>query len=74
MCLSTVYQRSGNQQKEIMKDVVRIEAEAKGFRVIDLFGKSVFVEGAVKTVDLVEEHFVVIEKELTSEQNSLAFS
>jgi hypothetical protein len=31
---------AGNQQKEIMKYVVRIEAEAKGFRLIDLFGKT----------------------------------
>ena len=66
MCLSTVYLRSGNDQKEMMKDVVRIEAEAKGFRLIDLFGKSVFVEGAIKIVDLVEGHFVVIEKESAS--------
>jgi predicted RNA-binding protein len=60
MCLSTVYLRSGNQQKEIMKDVVRIEAEANGFRLIDLFGNNVFIEGAIQIVDLVDGHFVVI--------------
>ena len=27
MCLSTVYMNSGNEQKQIMKDIARIEAE-----------------------------------------------
>jgi len=39
MCLSTVYMDSGNAKKEIMKDVARIEAEDKGFWIIDLFGE-----------------------------------
>jgi predicted RNA-binding protein len=63
MCLSTVYVRSGNVQKEIMKDVARIEAEAQGFRLIDLFGKKVFVEGTIKIIDLLDGHFVVLENE-----------
>jgi len=62
MCLSIVYQCSGNQQKEIMKDVARIEAEAEGFRLIDLFGNTAFIEGSIQIVDLVDEHYVIIEK------------
>lgn len=62
MCLSIVYQLSGNEQKEIMRDVARIEAEAKGFRLIDLFGNTVFIEGSIQIVDLVDEHYVIIEK------------
>ena len=45
-----------------MKDVARIEAEAKGFRLIDLFGNTVFIEGSIQIVDLMDEHYVVIEK------------
>lgn len=63
MCLSTVYPRSGSAQKEIMKDVARIEAEAQGFRMIDLFGNKMFVQGAIKIIDLADGHSVVIEKE-----------
>jgi predicted RNA-binding protein len=62
MCLSIVYLRSGKEQKEIMRDVARIEAEPQGLRLIDLFGKRMLVEGAIKTVDLVDGHFVVIEE------------
>ena len=39
MCLSTAYMNSGNEQKEIMKDIARIEAEGQGFWLINLFGE-----------------------------------
>jgi len=61
MCLSTVYMDSGNEQKEIMKDVARIEAEGQGFWLIDLFGGRTFVEGAIQTINLMEGHFVMLE-------------
>ena len=63
MCLSTVYMDSGNAKKEIMKDVARIEAEGKGFWLIDLFGEREFIEGRIQTIDLMDEHFVVLGKE-----------
>ncbi len=62
MCLSTVYMNSGNEQKEIMKDVARIEAEGQGFWFINLFGEKKFVEGRIETVDLMDSHFVMIRK------------
>ena len=62
MCLSTVYMSSGNEKKEIMKDVARIEAEGKGFWLINLFGEREFIEGSVQTVDLMDEHFVMLRK------------
>ena len=62
MCLSTVYMNSGNEQKEIMKDVARIEAEGQGFWFINLFGEKKFVEGRIETVDLMDGHFVMIRK------------
>ena len=62
MCLSTVYMNSDNEQKEIMKDIARIEAEGQGFWFINLFGEKKFVEGRIETVDLMDGHFVMIRK------------
>jgi predicted RNA-binding protein len=62
MCLSTVYMGSGGEQKEIMKDVARIEAEGEGFWLIDLFGERTFVEARIQTVSLMDGHFVMLEK------------
>ena len=65
MCLSTVYMNSGNEQKEIMKDIARIEAEGQGFWLINLFGEKKFVEGSIQSADLLDGHFVLISKEKT---------
>ena len=62
MCLSTVYMNSGNEQKEIMKDVAHIEAEDQGFWFINLFGERKFIEGTIQTVDLMDKHFVMLRK------------
>lgn len=62
MCLSTVYIESGGQRKEVMKDVACMEAEKDGFVMIDLFGVRKFVHGKIKSLDLVEEHTVVLEE------------
>jgi len=59
MCLSTVFMNSGNEQKEIMKDVARIEAEGQGFWLINLFGEKKFIEGHIQTVDLLDGHLVM---------------
>ncbi|MDX2509621.1 MAG: CooT family nickel-binding protein [Desulfobacterales bacterium] len=63
MCLSTVYMDSGNEQKEIMKDVASIEAEGQGFWLINLFGEKKFIEGTIQTVDLVDKNSVMLRKE-----------
>lgn len=60
MCLSTVYVDSGDKQKEIMKDVAKIEAEGHGFWLINLLGEKTFIEGAIKTISLVDGHFVML--------------
>jgi len=63
MCLSTVYMDSGNEQKEIMKDVARIEAEGKGLWLINLFGEKTFIEGKIQTVNLTDGSFIMLRKE-----------
>ncbi|MBW1959352.1 MAG: CooT family nickel-binding protein [Deltaproteobacteria bacterium] len=62
MCLSNVYMSSGNKQNQIMKNVARIEAEGKGFWFINLFGERRFIEGNIQTIDLMDGHFVILEK------------
>ncbi len=61
MCLSTVYLQTSDAPKEIMRDVARIEAEGRGFWLINLFGEKKFVEGTVRSVDLVDAHQVVLD-------------
>ena len=61
MCLSTVYMDSGNEQREIMKDVARIEAKGRGFWLINLFGERKFIEGSIQTISLMDGHFVTLE-------------
>ena len=63
MCLSTVYMNSGNEQKEIMKDVARIEAEGQGFWLINLFGERIFIEGTIQAINLMDGHFVMLENQ-----------
>lgn len=53
---------SGNERREIMKDVARIEAEGQGFWLINLFGEKEFVEGNIQAVDLMDEHFIMLTK------------
>ena len=62
MCLSTLYVNSENMQKEIMKDVARIEAEGEGFWFINLFGERKFIDGTIQTVSFMESHFVILTK------------
>ena len=62
MCLSTAYMNSGNEQKEIMKDIARIEAEGQGFWLINLFGEKKFVEGRIQSADLLDGRFILASK------------
>jgi len=63
MCLSTVYMNFGSEQKEIMKDVARIEAEGRGFWLINLFGEKTFVEGTIQAINLMDSYFELIENQ-----------
>jgi len=63
MCLSNVYINLGNEEKEIMKDVARMEADGQGFWLINLFGERKYVEGVIETIDFENGHFVRLRKE-----------
>ena len=65
MCLSTVYIDSGaGPPQQIMRDVARMEAEAMGYSLIDLFGNRTFVAGTIKRIDFIDEHSVVLEQDM----------
>jgi hypothetical protein len=51
MCLSTVYMNSGNEEKEIMKDVARIEAEGKGAKLFCKHSQVAFMPYGVDLKD-----------------------
>ncbi|MDZ7698550.1 MAG: CooT family nickel-binding protein [Deltaproteobacteria bacterium] len=60
MCLSSVYMHTGNEEKEIMKDIASVEAEGNGFWFIDLFGERQFIEGRIEAINLLDGHLVVL--------------
>lgn len=62
MCLSTVYIDWGGQQEEVMRDVAYMEAKDEGFLLVDLLGEQKLTKGSVKSVDFVDKHTVVLEK------------
>jgi len=68
MCLSTAYMNSGNEHKQIMKDIARIEAEDQGFWLIDLFGEKKFVEGRIQSADLLDGRLVLVANSETLER------
>jgi predicted RNA-binding protein len=62
MCIATVYVDSGNEREEAMRDVIRIETDNGGFRLVGLLGEEKHIEGRLKSVDFWQEHSVVIEQ------------
>jgi predicted RNA-binding protein len=64
MCLSTVYINSGTGKEEVMRDVAEMEAEGEGFNLFNLIGEKRFVKGRIIRVDFIDEHTVVMEKEV----------
>ena len=60
MCLSTAYMNTGNEQKQIMKDIARIEAEGQGVWLINLFGEKKYVEGSIQSADLLDGRLVLV--------------
>jgi predicted RNA-binding protein len=63
MCLSTVYIQSKDRRIKVMQDVAQMESSQEGYLLIGLLGDQKFVKGAIKSVDFVDDHTVVLEKE-----------
>jgi predicted RNA-binding protein len=63
MCLITVFIDSGGEQQEFMRDIARMEAQAEGYSLIDLFGKRTFVRGRLRSIDFINERAAVVEQD-----------
>jgi predicted RNA-binding protein len=63
MCLSTVYIQSKDRRIKVMQDVAQMESRQEGYLLIGLLGDQKFVKGTIKSVDFVDDHTVVLEKE-----------
>ena len=63
MCLSTVYIQSKDRRIKVMQDVGQMEYDQDGYLLIGLLGDQKFVKGRIKSVDFVDDHTVVLEKE-----------
>jgi predicted RNA-binding protein len=66
MCLSTVYILSSPGKEEIMRDVAEMEAEGKGFFLVNLFGERRFVKVSIKRADFVDEHTLEMKRDVRS--------
>ena len=62
MCIAKVYMQTDGDPIEIMRDVSAMQACDGGFMVIDLLGRSAYVQGRIRYLDLVEDHIVLLEK------------
>ncbi len=60
MCLSTVCLNQGDAPQEVMRDVARLEAEGDGYWLVDLFGQRTFAQGAIESIDLVDENRIML--------------
>ena len=63
MCLSTVYIQPKDRRIKVMQDVAQMEYDQDGYLLIGLLGDQKFVKGTIKSVDFVDDHTVVLEKE-----------
>ena len=63
MCLSTVYIQSKDRRIKVMQDVAQMESIQEGYLLTGLLGDQKFVKGTIKSVDFVDDHTVVLEKE-----------
>ena len=63
MCLSTVYIQSNDRRIKVMEDVAQLESNQDGYLLIGLLGDQEFVKGRIKSVDFVDDHSIVLEKD-----------
>lgn len=71
MCIATIYFDDGEHREEVMSDVVQIEAGGNGFLCFSLLGERKFLKGKLKTIDFLEEHSVLFEKEEKSHHEQI---
>jgi predicted RNA-binding protein len=61
MCEATVYVKTDGQEKEIMRDVARVEPEGDTLVLSSLLGEQKLVRGCIVRLDFLK-HTVLIEE------------
>ncbi len=64
MCLSTVYKNSRTEENVVLKNVMRIDCKDGCVILTDLMERTVVIEGALESANLVEG-FVVVKENIT---------
>jgi predicted RNA-binding protein len=62
MCLSTVYIQSQGRRVKVMEDVAQMESDKDGYLLVGLLGDQRLVKGAVRKIDFVDDHLVILEE------------
>lgn len=60
MCVATVYIESDGGLKELMTEVIRIDVEDGGLRLMSILGEEKYVRGGLRSIDFWEEHSVIV--------------
>ncbi len=61
MCEAKAFLVTGDQEEEIMRDVVLVQPEDDSFILINLLGEQKLVRGSIKRIDFLK-HTIVLEK------------
>ena len=64
MCLSTVYLQTKGQRQKVMQDVAKMEFSNEGYLLIGLLGDQKMVDGRIEKIDFVDDHSVILGKEI----------
>lgn len=62
MCLSTVYKNARTEENVVMKNVMRIDCKDGCVILTDLMERTVAIEGALESANLVDGYVVVKER------------
>ena len=54
MCLSTVYEVSGNGERLVCEHTTNIELDGPTIRLTDIVGEEIIIDGVLKSIDLVK--------------------
>ena len=63
MCLSTVYIQLEDRRIKVMQDVAQMESNQDGYLLIGLLGDQKIVKSRIISVDFIDDHTVVLEKD-----------
>ena len=61
MCESNAFLKDGENEEMLMKSVDTIEPYEDGLKLVDIFGKEIFIKARIKDMTLLN-HRIILEK------------